>query len=166
VTKLKAKVKKIHAEHNEHFKLQGTLNKTLFRAGEEMHIRVKSSRDAYLYIFNIGQDSSVTVLYPNRFALDSSIGAGKEIVFPDDKLRSAGIVLRVVPPAGATKATERIKLIAVTHKTDFIKDRFKEGIFQVYDGKDTGLVTELLQALSALDDSEWAESTIAYEVNR
>lgn len=166
VTKIRAKVKRVHAEHKEHFKVQGILNKTLFYSKDEMQVRVTSSRDAYLYIFNIGQDNSVTVLYPNRFAQDGSISAGKELVFPDDKLRSVGIVLRVVPPPGAAKATERIKLIAVTHKTDFIKDRFKEGIFQVYDGKDTGLITDLLKALSALDDSEWAESTIAYEVNR
>ncbi len=165
-TKLKAKVKRVNAEHKDHFKVQGTLNKTLFHSKEEMQIRVVSSRDAYLYIFNIGQDNSVTVLYPNRFAQDSFVTGGKELVFPDDKLRSVGIVLRVVPPAGAVKATERIKLIAVTHKTDFIKDRFKEGVFQVYDGKDTGLITDLLKALSALDDSEWAESTIAYEVHR
>ena len=166
MTKIRAKVKRVHAEHKEHFKVQGILNKTLFYSKDEMQVRVTSSRDAYLYIFNIGQDNSVTVLYPNRFAQDGSISAGKELVFPDDKLRSVGIVLRVVPPPGAAKATERIKLIAVTHKTDFIKDRFKEGIFQVYDGKDTGLITDLLKALSALDDSEWAESTIAYEVNR
>jgi hypothetical protein len=165
-TKLKAKVKRVYAEHKTHFKVQGTLNKTVFHSKDEMQIRVLSSRDAYLYIFNIGQDNSVTVLYPNRFAQDSSITAGKELMFPDEKLRSAGIVLRVVPPPGSVKATERIKLIAVTHKTDFIKDRFKEGVFQVYDGKDTGLITDLLKALAALDDSEWAESTLAYEVNR
>lgn len=165
-TKLKAKVKRVQAEHNAHFKVQGTLNKTLFQSKDEMQIRVNSSRNAYLYIFNIGQDNSVTVLYPNRFAQDNSVAAGKELVFPDDKLRSVGIVLRVIPPAGAVKATERIKLVAVTHKTDFIKERFKEGVFQVYDGKDTGLITDLLKALAGLDDSEWAESTIAYEVNR
>lgn len=166
VTKLRAKVQRVHAEHKEHFRVQGILNKTVFHSKDEMQVRVTSSRDAYLYIFNIGQDNSVTVLYPNRFAQDGFISAGKELIFPDDKLRAVGIVLRVVPPPGAAKATERIKLIAVTHKTDFIKDRFKEGIFQVYDGKDTGLITDLLKALSALDDSEWAESTIAYEVNR
>ena len=165
-TKLKAKVKRIHAEHKEHFKVQASLNKTVFQSKDEMEIRAKSSRDAYLYIFNVGQDNSVTVLYPNRFAQDHSISAGKELVFPDDKLRSIGVVLRVVPPAGAVKATERIKLIAATQKIDLGKDRFKEGVFQVYDGKDTGLITDLLKTLSTLDDSEWAESTIAYQVNR
>jgi hypothetical protein len=45
-------------------------------------------------------------------------------------------------------------------------DRFKEGVFQVSDGKDTGLITHLLRVLSPLDDSEWAESTIVYEVRR
>ncbi len=165
-TTLKARVKRIDAERKAHFKVQGRLNKLVFQSKDEMQIRVTSSQDAYLYIFNIGQDNSVTVLYPNRFAQDSFVAAGKELLFPDDSLRSVGVVLRVVPPPGTLKATERIKFIAVTHKTDFIKDRFREGIFHVYDGKDTGLITDLLKALSALDDSEWAESTIAYEVNR
>ena len=165
-TKLKAKVKRTQAEAKDHFKLRVSLNKTVFQSKDEMEIRATSSRDAYLYIFNIGQDSSVTILYPNRFAQDHSISAGKELVFPDDKLRSNGIVLRVVPPAGAVKATERIKLIAVTQKIDFGQNRFKEGVFQVYDGKDTGLITDLLKLLSPLEDSEWSEATIAYEVRR
>jgi hypothetical protein len=165
-TKLKAKVKRVHSESKEHFKIQGSLNKTVFYPKDEMQIRVTSSRNAFLYIFNVGQDHSVTVLYPNRFAQNGALVAGEELIFPDEKLRSVGVVLRVVPPPGAVKAIERIKLVAVTHQTDFIKDRFKEGIFQVYDGKDTGLITDLLKALSTLDDSEWAEATIAYEVNR
>lgn len=165
-TKLKAKVQRVLAEHKEHFKIQGSLNKTVFNSKDEIQIKVMSSRDAYLYIFNIGQDNTVTVLYPNAFVQNDALVAGKELVFPDERLRSIGVVLRVMPPVGADKAIERIKLVAISHKTDFITARFKEGIFQVYGSMETGLITDLLKTLSAMDDSEWAESTLPYEVAR
>jgi len=40
------------------------------------------------------------------------------------------------------------------------------GLFEVYPGKDTALVTDLLRELSVLDESEWAETTLPYEVRK
>lgn len=163
-TRLKAKVKPVRMERRGNFTLKAELNKTVFSAGEEMQIRAVSTKDAYLHIFNVGQDDTVTVLLPNRFTQNNFVEAQKELAFPDEAQRVMGILLRVFPPAGARKALEKIKLIATTTKIDLIQGKIREGTFATYPGKDTALVTDLLKELSVLDESEWAEITVPYEV--
>lgn len=163
-TKLKARVRPVQAERKAEFSLKVVLNQTVFREGEEVEIRVSSGHDVYLHLFSVGQDDAVTVLFPNRFAQDTLIRAEQQFVFPDDSQRAMGIRLRVFPPAGAKRAMERIKVIATRKKRDLIKAKFREGIFQVYEGKDTGLVTDLLRELAFLEDADWAEATVPYEV--
>jgi hypothetical protein len=163
-TKLKARVRPVQAERKAEFSLKATLNQTVFREGEEMEIRVSSGHDVYLHLFSVGQDDAVTVLFPNRFAQDTLVRAEQQFVFPDDSQRAMGIRLRVFPPSGAKRATERIKVIATRKKCDLIKAKFREAVFQVYEGKDTGLMTDLLRELALLEDADWAEATIPYEV--
>jgi hypothetical protein len=165
-TKLRAKVKPVRVEHKGDFTLRTSLNKTVFQEKEEMRITAVPSKDAYIHIFNVGQDDTVTVLFPNRFAQNNFVDAQKELVFPDEAQRTMGIHLRVFPPAGANKALEKIKLIATTKRIDLLRGKIREGVYQVYPGKDTALVTDLLKELSVLDESEWAETTVPYEVRK
>jgi uncharacterized protein DUF4384 len=146
--------------------VKAALNKTVFSVGEEMQIKAVVTKDAYLHIFSVGQDDAVTVLLPSRYAPGNLISTQKEFVFPDDEQRSAGIRLKTFLPAGARKALEKIKLIATTKRVDLTHGRVPEGLFQVYQGKDMALVTDLLKTLSLLDESEWAEITLPYEVRK
>jgi hypothetical protein len=154
----------VHAERKAEFSLKVVLNQTVFHEGEEVEIRVSSSHDVYLHLFSVGQDDAVMVLFPNRFAQDILIRAEQPFVFPDDSQRGMGIWLRVFPPAGAKCVTERIKVIATRKKRNLIKAKFREGVFQVYEAKDTGLVTDLLRELALLEDADWAEATVPHEV--
>lgn len=164
--KLRAKVKPVRVEHKGDFRLTTTLNKTVYQDGEEMQITAVATKDAYLHIFNIGQDETVTVLFPSRFSQNNFVDAQRELVFPDEAQRRMGIRLRVFPPADARKAVEKIKLIATTKKVDLVKGKIREGVYQVYAGKETTLVTDLLKELSLLEESEWAEMTVPYEVRK
>jgi Domain of unknown function (DUF4384)/LPP20 lipoprotein len=165
-TKIRAKVMPVRVEHRGGFTLKASLNKNVFQDGEEMQVTAIPTRDAYLHIFSVGQDDRVTVLYPNRFAAAGFVAAQKELVFPDEAQRMLGLRLRVFPPQGLRKGMEKIKLIATTKKIDLTKGTIHEGVFQVYSGKDSALVTDLLRELARLDESEWAEATIPYEIRR
>lgn len=165
-TRLRAKVKPVRMERRENFTLKAELNKSVFSEGEEMQIRTVSTKDVYLHIFNVGQDDTVTVLLPSRYAQANLVSAQKEFVFPNDEQRSAGIRLRAFPPTGTRKAVEKIKLIATSKHIDLVQGKVPEGSFKVYQGKDTALVTDLLKTLSLLDESEWTEVTIPYEVRK
>jgi hypothetical protein len=166
VTRLRAKVRPVRVEHKGDFTVKTSLNKTVFQDGDEMRITATPSRDAHLYIFNVTQDDAVTVLFPNRFAEDSFVPAQKELVFPNEGQRTMGLRLRVFPPQTGKKAVERIKLIATTKKIDLGRGKFHEGVFQVYPAKETGLVTDLLKELALLEESEWTEATIPYEIRK
>jgi hypothetical protein len=165
-TKIRAKVMPIRAEHRGDFTVKASLNKNVFQDGEEMQVTAIPTRDAYLHIFSVGQDDTVTVLYPNRFAAVGFVAAQKALVFPDEAQRMLGLRLRVFPPQGLNKGMEKIKLIATTKKIDLTKGAIHEGVFQVYPGKDSAMVTDLLKELARLDESEWAEATIPYEIRK
>ena len=165
-TKLKAKVKPVRAERKGDFRVKAALNKTVFQEGEEMQITAATTKAAHFHIFNIGQDDTVTVLLPNRFTSSNAVQAQQELVFPDESQRTMGIRLRVFPPQGERKAMEKIKVIATTKQIDLMKGKVREGVYQVYAGKDAALVTELLKELSLLDEAEWAEMTVPYEVRK
>lgn len=165
-TKLRAKVKPIRPEHRGDFAVKAALNKSFFQDGEEMQITAIPTRDAHIHIFSVGQDDTVTVLYPNRFVADGFVAAGNELVFPDEAQPILGLQLRVFPPQGSKKELEKIKLIATTKKIDLTKGTIREGVFQVYIGKDSALVTDLLKELARLDESEWAEVTVPCEIRK
>jgi hypothetical protein len=165
-TKIRAKVMPVRVEHRGDFTVTASLNKNVFQDGEEMQVTAIPTRDAYLHIFSVGQDDTVTVLYPNRFAAVGFVAAQKELVFPDEAQRMLGLRLRVFPPQGVKKGNEKIKFIATTKKIDLTKGTVHEGVFQVYPGKDSAMVTDLLKELARLDESEWAEATIPYEIRR
>jgi Domain of unknown function (DUF4384)/LPP20 lipoprotein len=162
-TTLKALIRPVRAERTTFF-IEGHLNKPIFFANEEMVITVAASEAAYIHIFNVEQDNAVTVLFPNKFTRNNLLNGKKVLIFPDDELRQMGVRLRVVPPAGATKALEKIKLIATKKNLDLPQGRFDDASFQTYQGRDTGLVTDLMKELTKLQDSEWAEMTVSYEV--
>jgi hypothetical protein len=163
-TTLRALIRPIPAERRNHFAINGNLNKSIFFANEEMVITVAASEAAYIHIFNVEQDNAVTVLFPNKFRRDNFLSGKKELIFPDDELREMGVRLRVIPPAGASKALEKIKLIATKKNLDLPQGKFNDASFQTYQGHDTGLVTDLMKELTKLEDTEWAEMTVSYEV--
>lgn len=165
-TRLRAKVKPVRVERRGNFSLKAELNKSVFSEGEEMQIQAVSTKDAYLHIFSVGQDDTVTVLLPNRYARANFVTAQKIFIFPDDELRNAGIRLKVFPPAGTKRSMEKIKLLATTKPIDLTQGKIQEGMFQVYQGQDAALATDLIKMLSLLDESEWTEVTVPYEVRK
>jgi hypothetical protein len=163
-TKLKARVKRVHAERTKDLVVKASVNKSVFFDGEEMEVRLTPSRAVYLHIFAIDQEDSVTVLLPNRFVPSTLIQAEKPFVFPSEAHKTMGLRLRVFSPKASKRSVERLKIIATTKDVDLVKNKFSEAVFRVYPGQHNGLATELLKELSLLEDSEWTEATVAYEV--
>ncbi len=169
VTTLRAKVKPVHVERRGDFTLQAELDRTVYRDGDEMTIRVVTSRDAYLHIFNVEEDETVTVLVPNRFVEAMPVKAHQPSIFPDDRLRSLGVRLRVSPPPGATQSRERIKVVATTSPLNLARKPTPDGTlqtFQIHAGRERALVTDLLRALAQLSEEHWTETTLAFEVRK
>jgi len=162
--RIMAWVKPLHTERRGTFKIttlgvhrpewQGEVKSPVFQSGDEIHIHAAANQDAYLSIFSVDQNGGLSKLYPNEYVKQEKLPAGKEIVFPDDAMRQAGLKLRVRTPKGRKKAVESVLVIATKEKAALLEPR-----------KDRDLtITDLMKELSEMDPSQWVDQTIGYEV--
>jgi hypothetical protein len=163
-TKIRAKVRKLPSEGHGSLAVTVYLNRKVFRSGDQAEIRVRTTEDAYLYLFAISEDEQLTMLVPNRFLRETSLKAGKEFTFPSEQIISQGIRLTTLVFPGKSKAVEKIKVIATRHPMEMLKHQAPEAVFENYKSGDKRLLTDLLRTLSKLDPRDWAEDTVTYEV--
>src|SRR5439155_11581093 len=132
--------------------------------GENLTITVKPTRDAYIHIFNVGPDGAVTTLVPNRYRAEKFLRAGTTFRFPSEEEERRGIHLTATLPEGAPSSEEKVTVIATRRDIDLVGNYFREAAFKVYDGKTTGLITELNKKLQSLADTEWVQDSTAYRI--
>lgn len=163
-TRIKAKVKGIPVERRGDLAVAARLNRTRFKDGDDVELRITPTQDAYLYIFNITQDEYITVLAPNRFEPETSQRANTEYVFPSETLLKKRVKLRAWLLPGTTKSWEKIKVVVTRQPVSLLKGQVAEGVFMEYKPSETALFIDLMRALGALDPADWNETTLGYEV--
>jgi hypothetical protein len=164
--KVKAQVRPISVERRTDFALKASLNKEVFQQGEEALIQVHSTQPIYVHLFSVTRDGAVTVLLPNRFMTGNFLAANQDLVFPSEAMRSLGIRLRVYLPEGMRKAVEYIKVIGTKKPVSLIADHTGQGVFQTFDGTEHGMIQDMVKRLALLDDADWSETTLPYEVRK
>jgi TPR repeat protein len=109
-----------------------------YRAGDSVQLFVKTNRDAYLTVIDVGTSGKVHVLFPNKYSKDNRILAHQvlQIPAPDAPYR-----IRVGGPTGH----ELIKIIATTQPGELIRaDQLAElGPFSAYRGDTQSLTRDL-----------------------
>jgi hypothetical protein len=120
-----------------------------------VQVEAKANHDAYFRLFSIDQRGYITQLYPNQYIEDDRYQKGGQFVFPPDSLRTQGLKLRVSPLKGLRKSVESVLILAVTEQVDFLED-----------AGEAPTITDLMRALSNVDQSKWAEKTLGYEVRK
>ena len=163
-TRVKAQVRPVRVERRAGFEVRGGLNKTVFQDNEEALIKIRASRPAYLHVFSVTQDGSVTLLLPNKFVERNQISPDQEVVFPSETLRAMGVRLRVSLPEGKKLAREYIKVIATRKPVRLVGEDATTGVFKTYTGAENGLIQDVIKRLAQLEDEDWNETTLAYEV--
>ncbi|NLA40772.1 MAG: DUF4384 domain-containing protein [Smithella sp.] len=163
--KIKALIEPVYPEKGEGLSVKLSLSRTDLKEGEDVKIFYSVSEDAYVYIFSIAADGSVTLLLPNVNTADNFTRAGKAYQFPqgDSRIRLTAMFL---PNHQGTFAEERIKIVATRKKEPLLSLGFKEGVFQVYDAKSTGMISDLTRRLNQIEPADWAESTVVYTLKR
>lgn len=163
--KVTAKVRPVHVERRAGFDVRGSLNKTVFQDNEEALIKIRSTQPAYLHVFSVTQDGGVTLLLPNKFVERNQITSDQEVVFPNDTLRALGVRLRVNLPKGSKKAQEYIKVIATRKPVSLVgADSSGADVFKTYTGVENGMIQDVIKRLAQLEDADWNETTLPYEV--
>ena len=54
-----------------------------YRPGETVALTVKSTKDAYIWVFDTGTSGRVHQLFPNEYAADNFVRAGHSLTLPD-----------------------------------------------------------------------------------
>ena len=162
---IKALIEPVYPEKGEGLSAKLSLSKTDLKEGEEVNIFYQVSKDSYVYIFSIAADGSVTLLLPNSNMPDNFTRAGRAYQFPpaDSPIHLKAMFL---PNHKEASAEEKIKIIATRNKEELLSIGFKEGIFQVYDAKSTGMISDLVRRLNQIELTDWTETTAVYNLKR
>jgi hypothetical protein len=163
--KIKALIEPVYPEKGEGLSTKLSLSKTDLQEGDEVKIFYQVSADSYVYIFSIAADGSVTLLLPNSNMPDNFTRAGRAYQFPpvDSRILLKAVFLQNYKEASAE---EKIKIIATRQKEALLSIGFKEGIFQVYDAKSTGMISDLVRRLNQIELTDWTEATAVYNLER
>ncbi len=160
---IRATVTPVIADKSEGITISAALSRTDLKEGDDVRLQYRVSSDSHVYIFVIGADNSVTQLLPNAEIPENMAKANLMFQFPPAN-SSIRLMSQLLPEFRRNGAEERIKIIATKKEEPLLHGGFKEG-FKVYDGKSTGLVSDLLRRLAQLGPADWGETTLVYRIS-
>lgn len=163
--KIRAHVAKEIGRSDAFFRLEAKANRTVYREGDQIELQVTPSKDCYVTIFNVLEDETVIVLFPNRFNPNNFVKANTRFIFPGDNDRKKGITLEAFLKEGQQKTNEMFHILALKEPLFFNSAKFKEGIFGIYDGQ-SALVGDLVKTIVDIPLSHRAEKFIQYRITK
>ena len=158
-----AQIKKSYQEHLEKlvaakpdkssFNVDTWTDKKDYEINEKIVFYVKSDKNGYLTMLDVGPNGDITVIFPNKFHRDNLIRAGVTYQVPSPNY---GFEFDVRGPAGL----ERIKAIVTLNKVPLLKIDLDKGFYSLKRGTNHGSRT--IQALSkqveSVESLTWSEA--------
>ena len=100
-------------------KINNDMGAVNFKDGENITIDIQSSKDCYLTIFNLYENDSLLILFPNQFLKNSFIPANTSVSIFPDSLQKKGISLKVGLLPGKDTDAEVLLAVATLNKRPF-----------------------------------------------
>jgi hypothetical protein len=149
------------------FTLQASMNKAEYSDGEAGQLTVILGERAYLYIFNVYSDSSISLLFPNRVFKDNHVAPGV-FHYPSPEQQEQGVKLRFAAAEGQTSQhlREYIEILATKVPLDLSQSKIREAINRPVPIRDAAPNTELARLLLKLRRDQVTATTVAYEIYR
>lgn len=125
-------------------------NDNTYALGEKVSLFVKTNRDAYVSVFNVGPSGQTTVLFPNAHQTDHKVSGNKVVRIPSSR---SGASFRVRGPVGR----ELIKVIASTSpKPIFGTGKTRSaGAFATVTAGARSMARDLQVTMDTQADQEW-----------
>jgi hypothetical protein len=163
--KMKAAVVEETTGADPSFRIDSSLNSPGYKDGDEMVMKIKSTKDCYIAVFNILEDEKVLRLMPNQYKKENFLRAHEAFSFPDNDDKKRGIKLMAHVPVNRDAVTETIYVLAL--KQPFASDtvKFQEGIYGSYDGR-TAFINELIKEIAGIPLNERAERLMQYQIRK
>ncbi len=144
------------------FELQAALGKPAYFEGDNVNLRVRLTKDAYITVLNCDEDGNVTLIFPNRHARNNFQVAGKELNIPDD----LPFQLKALLPQGRPETGEILHVIATKTQPLVLLDALKEEKNGGFISYSLGGVKDLVTKLAKFNRSDWTAQVIIYGVKR
>ena len=146
-------IKKIKGEPDLNFKLEANLNRKIYNEGDPIIIDARTSKDSYLYVFNIAPDNTVSVLLPNKILKNNFVKKSTSIQIPTEK---SGISYKAALLPSQQSYQEVIKVIAI--KAEKLED------FDITLGKEKMTLDYFYKMLLELDRNQISEVDLFFTV--
>ncbi len=159
VVKIRGKVY-FKGDPDPNFELQAALGKPAYFEGDNVNLRVRLTKDAYITVLNCDEDGNVSLIFPNRHARNNFLAAGKELNIPDD----LPFQLKALLPQGRPETGEILHVIATKSQPLVLLDSLKEEKSGGFISYSLGGVKDLVTKLSRFNRSDWTQQIIIYGV--
>ena len=142
-----------------------SLENDMLKEGGDLVIRLKPSKDAYVYIFNLMADNNAMLMFPNDYMLDNFIAAGEELVVPDPKIQIyISFIVGTMP--GQKITSESVYIICTKQKVPVIESLPRIGqSMQVFSGSSKNFI-ELQRWLTGIPLDQRVEKALLYHVSK
>lgn len=142
------------------FQVNVRLNRSSYQDGDEVIITVTSTRDSYLYIYNVDMDFRAALIAPNKYVPSVRLKAGEAWVYPSDDLRTKGLRATAQLLPGSSVSAETIRVVAskAALPNSLVSLTYQQEITQPS-------FFEFLRALLVMD-VEWVEDVQAFTIRQ
>ena len=140
------------------FQVNIRTNRSSYQNGDEVLITITSTRDSYLYIYNVDMDFRAALIAPNKYVPSVTVKAGETWVYPSDDLRAKGVRAKAHLLPGSSVSAETIRVIAS-------KAALPHSLMSLAQQRENGQPSflEFMRALLAMD-IEWVEDAQAFTI--
>ncbi len=110
---LRSCIKERASDADKDFHVEIALNRDNMVEGDEAKLSITSSRDAYLYVYDVGMNSDTSLIAPNEIFPRILVKAGEAWVYPDDAAAKRGVHLVAQLPEGKPPVSaEVVRVVA------------------------------------------------------
>ena len=151
------------------FSVEVWTDKPKYSDGDAVRILGRTTQPAYIYIFNVGSDHSISLLFPTHLdPKGSNRVMPPEFVFPTDQLLSEGRKLRLAydPSVETEHVTEYMEVLASKEALDLSSSGIAEAIGKPRNVGDTAVSTALAKVLGKMNADTVAFGVAQYELYR
>jgi hypothetical protein len=161
--KIKAGVIQETERGSPEFSINSSLNKLRYTNGDKMHLKVRTTKDCYISVFNIMDNDKVIKILPNKIKKNVRISKKTPLSFPDDSDLKNGISLIAHLPDGKKSVAEIFYVLALNNPLVLSDSNIQEGFFSRYDGQ-TAFFGDLIKEIAGIPHNKRAESIISYQI--
>ena len=152
-TRLRPCIKERAPNSDKDFHVEIALNRDNLVEGDEAQISVTSSRDAYLYVYDVGMNSETSLIVPNEIFPQIQVKAGETWEYPNAEAVKRGVRLVAQMPGGNPPVSAEVVRVVAT------KTPLPAQVSNANNGGYLGLMQKLNSS-----PYEWVEDAAAFTI--